>query len=92
MWQQVYDTMSSTAYFDSADRTAISNLLDALKPTMEEMQNTIDEYTAAGKEVPKALSDGMKDYEALLALTNSTDSVMNAIGESMQTQINTTAL
>lgn len=83
MWQQVYDTMSSTAYFDSADRTAISNLLDALKPTMEEMQNTIDEYTAAGKEVPKALSDGMKDYEALLALTNSTDSVMNAIGESI---------
>lgn len=50
---------------------------------MEEMQNTIDEYTAAGKEVPKALSDGMKDYEALLALTNSTDSVMNAIGESI---------
>lgn len=83
MWQQVYDTMSSTAYFDSADRTAISNLLDALKPTMEEMQNTIDEYTAAGKEVPKALSDGMKDYEALLALTGSTDSVMNAIGESI---------
>ena len=78
MWQMVYDTMSNTTYLDTSDRKAISQLLDSLKPTMEEMQGTIDEYKAKGQEIPQALAEGMNDYEALLALSGSSDAVMNA--------------
>lgn len=83
MWQMVYDTMSNTTYLDTSDRKAISQLLDSLKPTMEEMQGTIDEYKAKGQEIPQALAEGMNDYEALLALSGSSDAVMNAVGDSI---------
>lgn len=81
MWQQINDSMAQT--LSKADRSAIKELVDALKPTMEEMQSTIDGYKEAGKEIPQALLDGMNDYELLLALSGDKNAVLNAVGDSI---------
>ncbi len=69
LWQAMIDELSAND-LDKTTRQAISQLLEAMEPSMEEMEQLKQQYEAMGQEVPEAIASGLSEYALLDALAN----------------------
>ena len=70
-----------TEGLSEGSRLAIEQLLDNMAPTIEQMEEAKKKALQAGKEVPKALADALKDIETLQLVTGSADAIWSYTGE-----------
>lgn len=69
---------------DKTTRGAISELLEQMAPTVEQMEGIKQQCEEAGQEVPQAIIDGLTQFDMLNALANSDyDSIGEIIGQQM---------
>ena len=69
---------------ESLLRNSLGKLLSAMQPSIDELYKQRDNYIAAGKAVPENILQGINDYEALLALKDSTGVSADAIKYGLQ--------
>ena len=65
-------------------RESLSELLAVMEPSMSDLYEQRDFYIAAGKAVPENILQGIKDYETLLELQESTGVTAEAIKYGLQ--------
>lgn len=71
---------------DHTTRKAIEQLLEAMQPAIEEMQEIKQQYEDAGKEIPEAFLDGLSNFSLLDVLSKANlnyESVGNVLGEQL---------
>ena len=61
---------SGSSEIDPTTKQAITQLLEQLAPTVEDMQATADKCKEAGEAVPKAIMDGINEYAQLEIMAN----------------------
>lgn len=66
---------------DKGTRLAISELLENMEPSIEQMETLKQKYQDAGLTVPDSLTKGLNDVYALGAITRDVDSVMKYTGK-----------
>lgn len=78
--QSMYDAATNFEGIDKKDKANLSKLLKGLQPSKEQMEQTREQYIAAGKEVPKGILEGLQDIALLEALTGNADGIATTIG------------
>ncbi|WP_300773021.1 phage tail tape measure protein [uncultured Acetatifactor sp.] len=71
---------------DKSTRMAIAQLLEAMLPSIEEMQSMREQYEEAGKEIPESFISGLSSFAMLDVLSQAGldyDSVGNVLGEQL---------
>lgn len=66
---------------DRNTKAALEDFWEYLKPQWEETRGTADRYSAIGKEIPKAIADGMSNAEVIGALAGDVDVLYTMMGE-----------
>lgn len=73
-WQHIMDKFTEDAQLsDRAMRGAVRTLYEQMGPMKQEIEDLANEYQEAGKEIPKALIDGLNEINNLGALSGDTD-------------------
>ena len=62
-------------------RKNLEAMLEAIKPTVEDLEDVAKEHRKLGKEVPKSVRDGLSDYNELRALKGDADGINYLIGQ-----------
>ena len=76
--------ISQMTTLDDTTKGAISQLLEALQPTISEMQTLKSQYEEIGAEVPQAIVDGLNNFDMLNAMANGDfSSVSEMLGQQM---------
>ena len=65
-------------------RLAVEQLLENMAPTIEQMETAKKKAEEAGKEVPEALANALRDVEALQLLTGSADAIWTYTGQQIE--------
>ena len=81
----------NTEGLSEGSRAAIQQLLDNMAPTIQQMEEAKRKTLQAGKEVPKALADALKDVEMLELITGGADAIWSYTGEKIATSEEYTA-
>ena len=81
----------NTEGLSEGSRAAIQQLLDNMAPTIQQMEEAKRRTLQAGKEVPKALADALKDVEMLELITGGADAIWSYTGEKIATSEEYTA-
>lgn len=69
--------------FDGLSKTAkasLQNVLEEIKPSLEQMEQLRDSYIEAGEQVPEGLSQGINEINTLLTLTGDTEAMLKLVG------------
>lgn len=83
LWNAMIQDISDST-LDKTTRGAISQLLEYMAPTMEEMEELAKQYEELGQEIPLSIMEGLHTYNILNALSNEDVSAMATIlGEQM---------
>ena len=69
----------------SASRENIDELLEAMKPTLEDMEKVAEEARKAGKTVPEEVAKGLSDAAQLAALNDNADALNYLVGQKLST-------
>ena len=69
-------------------KAALGETLAALEPSIEQLQKIQDDARAAGTAVPKYVSEGLHDYNMLLAISGDMDAINYLLGEKLSTDPN----
>jgi hypothetical protein len=69
----------------SASRENIDELLEAMKPTLEDMEKVAEEARKAGRTVPEEVSKGLSDAAQLAAVAGDLDAINYLVGEKLST-------
>lgn len=83
-WQEEFKNLDVTP----ETREALSQTLEALRPSAEQLQQIADDAKAAGQKVPDAVSEGLHDYYSLAAITGNMDAINYLLGEKLSTDPN----
>lgn len=75
---------ANTQGLDEGSRAAIEQLLENMAPTIEEMESAKKKYEEAGKQIPEALANALKDVETLQLLTGSADAIWSYTGQQIE--------
>ena len=71
-----------TQFLGSEDQQqAIGQLLENIRPTIDQMETLKQEYEDAGKEIPTWLASGLHNAEALEAMSGDVDAFLSYLGE-----------
>lgn len=85
LWTGLYkevEKLTEKGKLGDTEKKAISQLLEGMAPTMEEMETILKQYEELGMEIPKSILEGMSSYNMLNALTNNDfEAINNVIGE-----------
>lgn len=81
----------NTEGLSEGSRAAIQQLLDNMAPTIQQMEEAKRKTLQAGKGVPKALADALKDVEMLELITGGADAIWSYTGEKIATSEEYTA-
>lgn len=84
-WNSMLESLDYSD-MDKSTRMAIAQLLEAMLPSIEEMQSMREQYEAAGKEIPEALISGLSGFAMLDVLSQADldyESVGNVLGEQL---------
>ena len=81
LWEAMRADLSDSE-LDKTTKGAISQLLSAMKPSVDEMEEIKKQYEDMGREVPESIIKGLSDYALLDALANANgESVNHVLGE-----------
>lgn len=69
----------------SASRENIDELLEAMKPTLEDMEKVAEEARKAGKTVPEEVAKGLSDAAQLAAVAGDLDAINYLVGQKLST-------
>lgn len=84
MWTNLLGEVYKSETLDDTTKGAISQLLESMAPTMEQMEALVQQYKDLGEDIPPAILEGMSSYNMLKALAvNDYDSVASVVGEQM---------
>lgn len=84
LWNGMMQAIADSSSLDKTTRGAISQLLEAMQPTVTEMEALKLQYEEMGQEVPQAIVDGLSEYNMLNALANADyASITTLLGEQM---------
>ena len=79
----LYEVMESET-LDKTTRGAVSKLLEAMAPTIEDVELLMQQYGEVGAQIPEAVLEGMSSYNMLSAISNNDyESVETVIGQQM---------
>lgn len=82
-WTSMLDDISKSP-LDKTTKAAISQLLESMAPTMEQMEALIQQYEELGGEIPPAILEGLSAYNMLNAISNEDmASIATVLGEKM---------
>ena len=85
LWDGMLQAFDDTD-LDKTSRKAIKQLLEAMMPSIEEMQAIKQQYEDMGREVPESVLKGLSDFALLDVLSNANldySSVGNVLGEQL---------
>lgn len=83
--QGAYDSGFEDLDISNAAQKNMEELLKAMKPSVEDMEEIAEEARKAGKTVPEAVSKGLTDAATLAAMTGDLDAQNYLIGEKLST-------
>lgn len=69
IWSGMLREIAESSTLDSDTKGAISQLLDAMAPTVEQMEGMKQKFEETGQQIPKAILDGISNYDLLNAMT-----------------------
>lgn len=72
------------ADIDPAQRDAMAELYESMRPQIEEWQAMAKEYREAGQAIPEAIREGLADAEALGAMAGNMDAAWGLIGNTAE--------
>lgn len=75
----IYDGMDFG--LDKSTKAALSDLWEYLQPQFEQQQKTVEEYKAAGREIPESIETGMMDAAAIGALVGDQNAIYTLMGK-----------
>ena len=75
----IYDSMDFD--LDKSTKAALSDLWEYLQPQFEQQQKTVEEYKAAGKEIPESIESGMMDAAMIGALLGDQNAIYTLMGK-----------
>ncbi len=67
--------------FDDGMSLAVSQLLDNMSPSMEQLNSLADSYREAGKKIPEAMAETLQKADSLELLSGSADALWQYVGE-----------
>lgn len=70
LWMGMVDAFSDSD-LDKTTKKAISQLLDAMQPSISDIRELEQQYADMGKEIPESLHKGLSDFALLDVLANS---------------------
>lgn len=83
LWNAMMQDISESP-LDDTTRDAISQLLEYLAPSMEDMEELAKQYEELGKEIPLSILEGLHTYNILNAISNEdTSAIETILGEQM---------
>lgn len=82
---EAYGSALATSGLDTASKTGLQTMLDALAPTTDQYQKIYDDALAAGTNIPDGVSDALTDTMTLKALTGDMDAIYFLIGQKLST-------
>lgn len=71
-------------------KLSLTQELEKLKPSYEEMLALRDSYAEEGKQIPEGLAEGINNITTLMALTGDTESLMTMVGQTIAESPTTT--
>lgn len=74
---------ASLPEMESATRDAIHTLLENMKPSMEQQEQTRQTWIESGKVIPEGLEKGINDYEVMSAIAGNVDSLYSVMGSTI---------
>ena len=83
--QGAYSNGFANMDISSAAKTNMGELLEAMKPSVEEMEKIAEEARKAGKTVPENVAKGLADAAQLGAITGNLESQSYLIGQKLST-------
>ncbi len=68
-WDSMIREVADSSTLDSTTKEAISQLLDAMAPTVDQMESVKQQYEELGQQVPSSILEGISNYDLLNAMT-----------------------
>lgn len=93
IWELMFSKIMDGSTLDSTTKGAISQLLDAIAPTVEQMESMKQQYEEMGQQIPQAILDGISNFNLLNAISaedglfkdfgDDLSSIASTVGEQM---------
>lgn len=81
LWENFLSDLADSP-LDSTTRGAIAELINAMAPTMEDMETLAQQYRDLGEEIPQSILEGLSTYNMLSAIANmDEESIEKVLGE-----------
>lgn len=93
MWQGLLQELGNIGSLDSTTKESISQLLEQMQPTAEDLQKLANKYNELGYQVPSAISKGITDAATLGAMADGNESsIWTLMGDAINNNEDYTAL
>lgn len=93
MWQGLLQELGNIGSLDSTTKESISQLLEQMQPTAEDLQKLANKYNELGYQVPPAISKGITDAATLGAMADGNESsIWTLMGDAINNNEDYTAL
>lgn len=93
IWELMFSNIMDGSTLDSTTKGAISQLLDAIAPTVEQMEGMKQQYEEMGQQIPQSILDGISNFNLLNAISaedglfkdfgDDLSSIASTVGEQM---------
>lgn len=68
-WDSMIREVADSSTLDSTTKEAISQLLEVMAPTVDQMESVKQQYEELGQQVPSSILEGISNYDLLNAMT-----------------------
>lgn len=84
MWDWMFKDLKNSDLIDNTTKDALNDLLSALQPSIENMEELKQQYYEQGLELPKSFSEGLQEVTQLQALAEDKNAIWQMIGDEVQ--------
>jgi len=77
------DELTNTGDLDKSTKAAISELLENMQPSINQLEELAQKYRDAGQTIPNSIQEGLQNAATMGALVNDTNSVLRMIGNAV---------